>query len=46
MRVAVGDYDKDGYPDISVTNFGNKVLYHNNGDGTPAPSKVDDKAFR
>ena len=34
MGVAVGDYDNDGFPDIYVTNFGNNVLYHNNGNGT------------
>src|SRR6202030_1500271 len=34
MGVAVGDYDNDGYPDISVTNFRKNILYHNNGDGT------------
>jgi enediyne biosynthesis protein E4 len=32
--VATGDYDNDGYEDICVTNFGDNVLYHNNGDGT------------
>ncbi len=32
--VAVGDYDNDGFVDIYVTNFGDNVLYHNNGDGT------------
>ncbi len=35
MGVAVGDYDRDGYDDLYVTNGppGN-ILYHNNGDGT------------
>jgi hypothetical protein len=32
--VAVGDYDNDGYPDIFVTNYGENILYHNNGNGT------------
>jgi hypothetical protein len=32
--VAVGDYDRDGFPDIYVTQYGRSVLYHNNGDGT------------
>src|SRR5579859_7445130 len=32
--VAVGDYDRDGYPDIYVTQYGRSILYHNNGDGT------------
>ena len=30
-----GDYDKDGYPDLYVSNFmGENFLYHNQGDGT------------
>jgi hypothetical protein len=32
--VAIGDYDNDGFVDIYVTNYGDGVLYHNNGDGT------------
>jgi len=32
--VAVGDYDRDGWPDIYVSNFGKNRLYHNNHDGT------------
>ena len=32
--VAVGDYDNDGFVDIYVTNFGDNVLYRNNGDGS------------
>jgi hypothetical protein len=31
--VAVGDYDNDGYPDVLVTNYGDNVLYHNDGHG-------------
>jgi hypothetical protein len=31
--VAVGDYDNDGYVDVLVTNYGDNVLYHNDGDG-------------
>src|SRR5438552_2771638 len=34
MGVAVGDYDNDGYPDLYVTSYGKKYLYHNNGNGT------------
>ena len=32
--VAVGDYDNDGFVDVYVTNFGDNVLYHNEGNGT------------
>ena len=32
--VAVGDYDRDGFPDMYVTQYGRSILYHNNGDGT------------
>ncbi len=32
--VAVGDYDNDGFEDVYVTNFGDNILYHNNGNGT------------
>lgn len=34
MGVAAGDYDADGYIDFYVTNVGNNVLYHNEGDGS------------
>ena len=34
MGVAVGDYDRDGLPDLYVTQYPNSILYHNNGDGT------------
>ncbi len=40
--VAVGDYDRDGFPDIYVTQYGRSILYHNNGDGTF--TDVTDKA--
>ncbi len=33
MGVAVGDYDNDGFEDLYVTNYGNNVLYHNDGNG-------------
>jgi hypothetical protein len=32
--VAVGDYDRDGFPDLYVTQYGKSILYRNNGDGT------------
>jgi enediyne biosynthesis protein E4 len=31
--VAVADYDRDGWPDVLVTNFGRNVLYRNLGNG-------------
>ena len=34
MGVAVGDYNRDGYPDIYLTQYGRSILYRNNGDGT------------
>jgi hypothetical protein len=34
MGATVADYDHDGFPDLYVSIFGPKVLYHNNGDGT------------
>lgn len=30
----VGDYDRDGDPDLYLSNFGRNVLYRNNGNGT------------
>ena len=32
--VAVGDYDRDGFADLYVTQYGRSILFHNNGDGT------------
>jgi enediyne biosynthesis protein E4 len=34
MGVAVGDYNRDSYPDLFVTSYNHCVLYRNNGDGT------------
>ena len=34
MGAAVGDYDNDGFDDLYVTNYGDNILYRNNGDGT------------
>jgi hypothetical protein len=42
MGVAVGDYNRDGFPDIYVTQYGRNILYRNNGDGTF--TDVTDKA--
>jgi len=32
--VAAADYDADGFVDLFISNYGNDVLYRNNGDGT------------
>lgn len=32
---AVGDYDKDGWPDLLVTGYGRLALFHNEPDGRP-----------
>jgi enediyne biosynthesis protein E4 len=32
--VAVADYDNNGFPDIYITQFGEGILYHNQGNGT------------
>ena len=48
MAVSVADYDNDGFSDMMVMNFGDFILFHNNGDGTftdvtsTAFSKVDE----
>ena len=34
MGCAVGDYDRNGDPDLFVTNYGANALYRNNGNGT------------
>jgi hypothetical protein len=42
IGVAVGDYDNDGYPDLLVTGYPERALFHNNRDGTF--SEVAEKA--
>ncbi|HXK60194.1 MAG TPA: VCBS repeat-containing protein, partial [Acidobacteriota bacterium] len=32
--VAIGDFDNDGFVDVFVTNYGDNVLYRNQGNGT------------
>ena len=34
VGVAVGDYNRDGFPDLYVTQYGRSILYRNNGNGT------------
>lgn len=34
LGVTIGDYDNNGFPDIFLSNYGENVLLHNNGDGT------------
>ncbi len=34
LGVCAGDYDNDGHQDLFVSNYGENILYHNNGDGT------------
>jgi len=34
MGVDIGDYNRDGWPDLYITNLFANVLYRNNGDGT------------
>lgn len=38
--VAVGDFNADGFPDLSIANVGSNRLYRNNGDGTFADVTV------
>ena len=34
MGACAGDVDRDGHPDLYITNYGPNVLYRNRGDGT------------
>ncbi len=34
MGAVCADYDQDGFADLYISNFGQNVLYRNNGDGT------------
>jgi hypothetical protein len=40
MGVATGDYDRDGWVDLYVTNFGPNQLWRNNGNGTFTDSTI------
>ena len=40
MGVAAGDYDRDGFVDLYVTNFGQNAMLHNDGDGTFSDATV------
>ena len=42
MGAAAADFDGDGWQDLYVTNYGQNVLFHNNGNGTF--TNVTDKA--
>ncbi|MDX1546838.1 MAG: CRTAC1 family protein [Rhodothermales bacterium] len=41
MGVATGDYDRDGDPDLYVTNWGPNQLWRNDGDGTFTDATTD-----
>ncbi len=43
MAVSAADYNNDGYPDLFVSNYGNFILYRNDGNG--AFVDVTEKAF-
>ena len=43
MAVSVADYNNDGLSDMMVLNFGNFILFHNDGDGTF--TNITSKAF-
>jgi hypothetical protein len=49
LGVCAGDYDNDGHQDLFVSNYGENILYHNNGDTTataPSPTSPARRELR